>query len=95
MGGLLLSDEHYLDKTGLECDAVLQSWNGSYAPVEIKLGGETLIEEGAATLNKLADLINAKKVSAPKFRMVLTAKGTFAYTRPYVVVVCPIGCLRE
>ena len=57
----MLSDEHYLDKTGLECDAVLQSWNGSYALVEIKLGGETLIEEGAATLNKLADLINAKK----------------------------------
>ena len=86
---------HYLDKTGLECDAVLQSWNGSYALVEIKLGGETLIEEGAATLNKLADLINAKKMSAPKFRMVLTAKGTFAYTRPDGVVVCPIGCLRE
>lgn len=89
------SVSHYLDKTGLECDAVLQTWDGSCALVEIKLGGETLIEEGAATLNKLADLISAKKMSAPKFRMVLTAKGAFAYTRPDGIVVCPIGCLRD
>lgn len=89
------SVSHYLDKTGLECDAVLRSWDGSCALVEIKLGGETLIEEGAATLNKLANLISAKKMSAPKFRMVLTAKGAFAYTRPDGVIVCPIGCLRD
>ena len=86
---------HYLDKTGLECDAVLQSWDGSYALVEIKLGGEALIEEGAVTLVKLSDLIRAKKISAPKFRMVLTAKGSFAYRRPDGVLVCPIGCLRD
>ena len=43
----------------------------------------------------LADLISAKKMSAPKFRMVLTAKGAFAYTRPDGVIVCPIGCLRD
>ena len=89
------SVSHYLDKTGLECDAVLQAWDGSCALVEIKLGGETLIEEGSATLNKLADLISTKKMSAPKFRMVLTAKGAFAYTRPDGVIVCPIGCLRD
>lgn len=86
---------HYHDKTGLECDAVLQTWDGSYALVEIKLGGETLIEEGASSLNKLADLICAKKMSAPRFKMVLTAKGTFAYTRPDGVIVCPLGCLRD
>ena len=43
----------------------------------------------------VANLIGAKKMSASKFRMVLTAKGAFAYTRPDGVIVCPIGCLRD
>lgn len=86
---------HYLDKTGLECDAVLQSWDGGYALVEVKLGGEALIEEGAATLIKLSNLIRAKKMSAPRFCMVLTAKGSFAYRRPDGILVCPIGCLKD
>lgn len=85
---------HYLDKTGLECDAVLQSWDGALALVEIKLGGESLIEEGAATLNKLAMLIRAKGMSEPRFRMVLTAKGDFAYRRKDGVIVCPLSALR-
>ena len=32
---------HYHDKTGLECDAVLQDWAGNYALDEIKLGGDS------------------------------------------------------
>ena len=85
---------HYLDKTGLECDAVLQTWDGSLALVEIKLGGETLIEEGAATLNKLAGLMRAKGMAEPRFKMVLTAKGAFAYMRSDGVIVCPLSALR-
>ena len=86
---------HYLDKTGLECDAVLQTWDGNCALVEIKLGGATLIEEGAETLNRLRRLMSAKQMAEPKFCMVLTAKGAFAYTRPDGIIVCPIGCLRD
>lgn len=85
---------HYLDKTGLECDAVLQTWDGRLALIEIKLGGETLIGDGAATLNKLATLMRAKGMAEPRFKMVLTAKGAFAYTRPDGVIVCPLSALR-
>ena len=56
--------------------------------------GETLIEEGAATLNKLAGLMQAKGMAEPRFKMVLTAKGAFAYTRPDGVIVCPLSALR-
>lgn len=36
---------HFRDKTGLECDAVVHLRNGSYGLIEIKLGGEKLINE--------------------------------------------------
>ena len=35
---------HYRDKNGLECDAVIHLKNGKYGLVEIKLGGEKLMQ---------------------------------------------------
>lgn len=87
--------EHYHDKTGLECDAVVHWGNGDYGLVEIKLGGETLIGEGVRTLAKLDALIASKKFRPPRFRMVLTAVGEFAYARREDgIVVCPISALK-
>ena len=85
---------HFRDKNGLECDAVVHLRNGHYGLVEIKLGGEKLIEEGAATLKKLESKIDTDRMLAPSFKMVLTAVGTLAYRRPDGVFVVPIGCLR-
>ena len=47
--------------SGLECDAVVHLRNGSYGLIEIKLGGDTLISEGAANLNSLAEKIDTTK----------------------------------
>jgi hypothetical protein len=85
---------HYRDKSGLECDAVVHLRNGSYGLVEIKLGGDKLIEEGAASLRRLAAKIDTGKMKAPAFMMVLTAVGRFAYRRDDEVYVVPIGCLK-
>lgn len=85
---------HYRDKSGLECDAVLHRRNGTYALIEVKLGGDTLIEEGAANLIKLAQNIDTAKMKSPSFMMVLCAKSDFAYQRKDGVIVCPITCLR-
>ena len=85
----------YHDKTGLECDAVMHAWDGAYALAEIKLGGEALIEEGVKALNKLLTLITAKGMSPPKFMMVLTAVGDYAYRRKEDgIIVCPLSALR-
>ena len=46
--------------------------------VEIKLGGETLINEGMVTLYKLKALIKSKGMNESKFMMVLTGTGSFA-----------------
>lgn len=86
---------HYRDKNGLECDAVVHLRNGKYGLIEIKLGGDTLIEEGAANLKKLADKIDTTKMKVPSFLMVLTAVGNYAYKRTDGVFVVPIGCLKE
>jgi len=86
---------HYLDKNGLECDAVVHLPNGTYGLVEIKLGGESLIEEGASTLNSLARIVDITKMKPPSFKMVLTAVGEFAYRRKDDgVIVCPLSALK-
>ena len=86
---------HYRDKSGLECDAVIHLRNGDYGLVEIKLGGETLIEEGATSLKKLSGKIDTQKMKSPSFLMVLTAVGAYAYQRKDGVMVVPISCLRD
>ena len=86
---------HYRDKNGLECDAVVHLRNGKYGLVEVKLGGDKLINEGAANLLTLAGKINTEKMNEPSFMMVLTGTGDFAYRRKDGVFVVPIGCLKD
>ena len=86
---------HYRDKTGLECDAVIHLRNGNYGLIEIKLGGDKLIEEGAVVLKKLANKIDTVTMKSPSFMMVLTAVGQYAYRRPDGVLVVPITCLKN
>lgn len=84
---------HFRDKTGLECDAVIHLRNGKYGLIEVKLGGDRLIEEGAKNLLTLASKINTDKMSEPCFLMVLTGTGDYAFRRKDGVYVVPIGCL--
>ena len=86
---------HYRDKSGLECDAVLHLRNGSYGLIEVKLGGDKLINEGAQSLLKLADKIDTDKMKEPAFLMVLCGVAPFAYRREDGVYVVPITCLKN
>ena len=84
---------HYRDKNGLECDAVVHLRNGKYGLIEIKLGGETLIEEAAKTLSALEKAIDTEKMKSPSFKMVLTAVGSYAYKRKDGIWIVPVTCL--
>lgn len=86
---------HFRDKTGLECDAVIHLRDGTYGLVEIKLGGDKLIAEGAENLKKLADKIDTTKMKDPAFLLVLIGVGDYAYRRQDGVYVVPIGCLKD
>lgn len=86
---------HYRDSSSLECDAVIHLRNGDYGLIEIKLGGDMLIEEGATNLIKLKDKLDTTKMKRPSFLMILTATGNYAYKRKDDIYVVPIGCLKN
>ena len=86
---------HYRDKTGLECDAVIHLRNDSYGLVEVKLGGDQSINEGAESLLKLTSKIDTEKMKKPAFLMVLCGVAPFAYKREDGVFVVPITCLKD
>lgn len=82
---------HYRDKSNLECDAVIHLRDGSYALVEVKLGGAQ-IDAAATNLKKLANKIDPSQMKRPAFLMVLTA-GQYAYRRDDGIYVVPLACL--
>jgi len=86
---------HYRDKSGLECDAVIHLRNGSYGLIEVKLGGDKLIEEGVENLLTLSKKVDTTKMKAPSFLMILTAVGKYAFRREDGVYIVPIGCLKD
>lgn len=86
---------HFRNKNGLECDAVIHLRNGKYGLIEIKLGGDKLINEAAENLLSLAKVIDTDKMNAPSFVMVLIGIGNYAYRRKDGVYVVPIGCLKD
>ena len=86
---------HFRDKSGLECDAVVHLRNGQYGLIEIKLGGQSLIDDGVRTLNSLAAQVDTSRMKAPSFKMVLTATGEYAYRRSEDgIYIVPVGCLK-
>lgn len=91
LGGNVL---HYRDNAGLECHAILHLDDGRWGAVEIKIGGEELIESGASSLKRLEAKIREKSSErAPAFLMVLTAIGS-SYRREDGVYVVPITELK-
>lgn len=85
---------NYRDKSGLEADAVIHLNDGRWGLIEIKLGGETLINEGALTLTKLKEVIDQDKMNKPAFLAIITATDSFAYKREDGIYVIPIACLK-
>ena len=86
---------HFRTKEGLECDAVIYLRDGRYGLVEIKLGGDKLIEAGAKNLKIIASKLDTQKMKEPSFLMVLAGVAPYAYRRQDGVYVVPIGTLRD
>lgn len=84
---------HYRDRSGLEADAVIHLHNGAYGLVEVKLGGESLVDEGAKSLLSLRNKIDVSTTGSPSFLMVLTAGGDYSYYREDGVFVVPLAVL--
>ena len=84
----------YRDSKKREADAVLQFSDGSWALVEVKLGGEDDIRKAADNLIRIADDIDREKTGKPAFLMVVT-KNKVAYRMENGVYVVPLCCLKD
>ncbi|MCR5128076.1 MAG: DUF4143 domain-containing protein [Lachnospiraceae bacterium] len=84
----------YRDSKKREADAVLQFADGSWALIEVKLGGEEDIRKAAENLIKIADDIDYERTGKPAFLMVVT-KNKVAYRMENGVYVVPLCCLKD
>ena len=84
----------YRDSKKREADAVLQFADGSWALVEVKLGGEDDIRKAADNLIRIADDIDRERTGKPAFLMVVT-KNKVAYQMENGVYVVPLCCLKD
>jgi predicted AAA+ superfamily ATPase len=83
---------YYRDREGLEADAIIQTEDGRWAAVEIKLG-HNQADKAAASLLKVKEKIVAAGGKPPAFLAVVEGLGGFAYTREDGVYVIPICTL--
>ena len=84
----------YRDAKKREADLVIVFEDGSWALVEVKLGGKSDVDMAAKKLKEIADDIDTDKTGSCAFLMVVT-KDSLAYKREDGVYVVPLGCLRN
>lgn len=84
----------YRDSKKRESDIVIVFSDGSWALVEVKLGGKEDIDSAAKKLLDIADDIDVNKTGNCSFLMIVT-KGQLAYKREDGVYVVPLGCLKN
>ena len=84
----------YRDSRKREADAVLQFKDGSWALIEVKLGGQDDILQASRNLLRIAGDIDTEKTGRPAFLMVVT-KNKVAYQMENGVYVVPLCCLKN
>ena len=83
---------HYREAKGVEADAILELRDGRWAGIEVELG-PSKVDEGAASLIRMASHVDVAKHGDPAFLAVVTGWG-YAYRRKTDgVQVIPIGTL--
>ncbi|WP_400196156.1 ATP-binding protein [Candidatus Methanarcanum hacksteinii] len=86
---------HYKDNLDNECDVVIHLRDGRYALLEVKLGGEKLIDEGVKTLKDVLRRIDTDKMGKPAFMAIITGTERYAYRRDDGIIILPLGALKN
>lgn len=86
---------HYKDNLDNECDVVIHLRDGRYALLEVKLGGERLIDEGVKTLKDVLRRIDTDKMGKPAFMAIITGTERYAYRRDDGIIILPLGALKN
>ncbi|MBQ8708049.1 MAG: ATP-binding protein [Succinivibrionaceae bacterium] len=85
---------HYQDYAGNKMDAVIELPDGAWCGIEIRLGANK-IDEAAANLKRIRDMIVKDGGNAPSALMVICGMSNAAYQRPDGVLVAPITALKN
>ncbi|MDO5671404.1 MAG: DUF4143 domain-containing protein [Actinomycetaceae bacterium] len=83
---------HYRDNTGLEIDAIIETWDGRWAGIEVKLGANRVAQGEAALLKLARERVDITRIGEPAFLAVITG-SEYAYTLPSGVHVIPLATL--
>ena len=84
---------YYRDKNNFEVDCILETTDGKWGAIEIKLGaGE--IPEAVSNLTKFKENVDTDKYKEPSFLMVLTG-ADYSYKRDDGIYVVSIGTLKN
>ena len=83
---------YFRDKTDLEVDAIIESYDGTWAALEIKLG-HNQADQAAKNLIQLKNKLIASGTQPPAFLAIIEGLGAYAYQREDGVFVIPITCL--
>ena len=84
---------YYRDKNDFEVDCILETADGKWGAIEIKLGaGE--IPSALDNLNRFKEKLDTKKYGEPSFLMVLTG-ADYSYKRDDGIYVVSIGNLKN
>ena len=86
--------KHYRDSSGQEVDAIIETRNGDYAAIEIKINSEKNILDGRKSLNKFLNKMIESQNKLPKFRMILTSHGSCYKTEEGIYIV-PLTMLKN
>ncbi len=86
--------KHFRDSSGQEVDAIIETKNGDYCAIEIKIQSEKNIQEAINSLNRFQKKMESSGNRLPKFRMVLTSHGNCYKTEDGIYVV-PISVLKN
>jgi predicted AAA+ superfamily ATPase len=86
---------HYRDGTGREIDAVVEHPDGSWAAIEIKLGGNQVDRAAEGLLAIRTAMKNNPGAKPPKVLCVICGLGEYAYQRKDGVFVIPITMLKN
>lgn len=84
---------YYRDKNNFEVDCILETADGKWGAIEIKLGaGE--IPDAVSNLTKFKENVDTDKYKEPSFLMVLTG-ADYSYKRDDGIYVVSIGTLKD
>jgi predicted AAA+ superfamily ATPase len=86
------SVHHYRDASGLEVDAIVELDDGRWGAFEVRLGGQSSIDDGAASLRRFADVLDTRRTGEPAVLAVICMNG-YGYVRADGVAVIPVRSL--